>query len=987
MLYVRRSFPTALEMHATKARKSLFMADPVEIFPSEFVAHAFRLPSSKGLTNFSFEGRRYFVPIYDSQAPRILLKCGRQVEKTIRLDALVSTRNGYLVPAGAITVGAELATMALDSRTIAHGSVTWVSKHYDKPCLEVRTRQGHTVTIAATHPMRTWDSWTEGSLLKVGDRIAAIRRAGEFSNAPAKVLGQYIRLLAYLLGDGYIDDKSLGFTSIPGAKLSEFVADVEAIGGSCNVTETSSKASQVRIHKEGPLRAWLAKDGLMGSKSGTKFIPEWVFTLDRSQTAMFLNRLWSTDGHAKQNAKSKYSLEYCSISKRLIKDVQALLWKFGIPSKIRENWPSIYKRRNEKKLAYILRIETKSGIEIFLRDIGALGKTEQLALPAEASNSNRDTLPIEVNKLLVEIIASRECHDRYGRSADSSASLRTAGLRETLKYPPTAAKIQQYVDFFRKDTRYNQRLVDSLSDLQSTDLYWDEIEEIVDVGVQTCVDFEVEDTHNFVAEGLVTHNSTLLGNRALTFSMLMPYFKTLYVSPTEGQTSTFSRDRISDPIKMSPLLQVYTRGKGLATNVMLREFTSGGRITLSYAFLDADRIRGSFHNQVYIDEFQDILYDVIPVIEESMSHQEYQWSTYSGTPKSVDNTIEKYWQQFSTQNEWMIPCDACGPRGMRHWNSVEYENIGKHSLICSRCGAQIYPQHTDARWVSMRSSEWLKNPPESAGIPFEGYRIPQPIVSWLNWKRVVDKKARYSPAQFHNEVLGLSYDSGEKLLHRNIMEQSCGTHRIQDAELYIGRAPIFMGVDWGGGGDNGTSYTVVSLGCYLGDHFTYIYHKRFVGAEALSDKMMPEIISLARKFRVVLIGTDYGGGIDKNDALLREFGIDTVLRYQYNNAKKIYFDASLARYMVNRTEALMAFANAIKRLSVFRFPRWGDFEVEFSGDFTSLMIEYNESARTQVISKVAGTTDDTAHSSLYCFLASMAMFPRPDILAPDKPRK
>jgi intein/homing endonuclease len=768
--------------------------------PSEFTEFAFRMPKDdgQGYDNFSFGGRPHMRAIYDSPAKHILLICGRQVEKTLWVKSLVSLANGRLIFAEHVRIGDELATISAGGVHTTTGRVTWVSKFYDKPCIKITTRQGHVLTIALTHPMRLWGKWVEGAALKVGDRLAAVRKAGVFGKGG--VSDERVRLTAYLLGDGHIGKKYIGFTSMPGAKLDEFLSDVGLSGGTYCVSKTKGQALQVRLHENGSVRAWMMVDGLVGRLSGNKYVPNWVFDLDQRQTSLFLNRLWSTDGHVKRNGLSKYSIEYCSISKILAQEVQALLWKFGIPSKIRKNWPSIYKRRGEKKLAYIVRVETQEGVRRFLTDVGALGKSEDVFASELVSNNNRDTFPEEVNDLVRQIIGSRGDEGRRGCQAESGKSLRTAGLRETLKYPPTMGKVQQYVAFFRSDERYDQQLVNQLEELLSTDLYWDEIVSIKDAGVQTCIDFEVAGTHNFVAEGLVTHNSTLLGNIALGYMCLVPAYKVLYVSPSATQSTTFSNDRIKEPVETSNVLKKFTT-KMLSSNILEKQFINRSKLTIRYAFLNADRCRGIPAWLLEIDEFQDILSDNIPIIEQCLSHAPPIWKRYiySGTPKSLDNNIEYYRARRSTQNEWVVPCDACGMKSTtegagRYWNVLGEKNIGKKGLVCEKCHTLINPMHVESCWARM-----VKFDQEKAY--FESFRISQLMVPWKPWLEVLQQYDGYPRDKFYNEVLGISYDSGMRPLTMRQVFECCNPDlSMYDIEKYrplsFGQ-PIFAGIDWG----------------------------------------------------------------------------------------------------------------------------------------------------------------------------------------------
>jgi hypothetical protein len=492
-----------------------------------------------------------------------------------------------------------------------------------------------------------------------------------------------------------------------------------------------------------------------------------------------------------------------------------------------------------------------------------------------------------------------------------------------------------------------------------------------------------------------SEKSTTLGNKILTLSVLRHHFNSLVVTPSQQQTEVFSRDKLAAPLDLSERLNAYLDKR--YDNVLFKKFITGSAVTLRYAFLHADRARGIPADALFLDEIQDLLTDVIPVIEECLTHSPFQLMHYSGTPKSLDNTLAHYWHKYSTMCEWMIPCDHCGGADYRYWNTIGYRNIGLKGLICVRCGGGLDKMNPSAEWVSQRSENWLRNPPD--GIPFEGYRIPQPLTAWVKWDSILDKKNRYPLAQFHNEVLALGYDSGEKLLTQEVLQhQSVDACVMGNAHGYASRTTFYMGIDWGGGGGGSgeeetkktrsistqSSYTVVSIGGYMGGKFQYVYFQRFEGMEAHISELIPLIIKLVNKFNVKMIGTDYGGGLDKNDLLIRHFGVRRIARYQYVNTRKIYFNRDLHHWMVNRSEALMALVNAINRKDEILFPRWEDWEFPFAQDMLAVFREFDKSGNKMTIAKTPGTSDDTLHSALYCLLVSMIDHPRPDILAADQ---
>lgn len=954
----------------------------MEMAPTQFTQFAMRIPHPETgvYAPFSFAGRRHMKKPYDTSAPRVLLVCARQTEKSCKETSYISMSTGALRRAGEIEVGDKVATLdvAGGGHTMTAGVVTWKSSRYTKPCVRIVTRQGHEIEVAITHPMRVWDGWRDAGDVEVGDRLAVVRKCGEFGSH-FDIEEERIALTAYLIGDGYLR-KVIQFVSDPGPKLDDFMFYLKATGDTFSVRVKGAHSNHtIRVHLGGRILKWLMADGLVGKLAAHKFLPAWVFSLSREQAAFFLNHLYATDGSVKKR-KSEYNIVYSSMSKELIRGVQALLWKFGIPSRIRENWPNIYKKRGEKKLAYLLRVETQEGARRFLTEIGALGRSEKVPLPSSRESSNRDTYPMEIGELIKRIVASRGDGGRYGVNAEGS--LRSARLRQRLEYAPSPKKLRRYVDFFRKDRRYAQDLVDLLEKHVTTDLFWDEVEEVTPLGDQVCVDFSVGDTGNFIADGFVTHNSTLLGNKALSYCCIIPAYKVLYVSPSSLQTKTFSSDRLKEPMDTSDVLTSFTTGQ-LAKNIFEKQFVNRSKITLRYSYLTADRTRGIPAYMLDIDEIQDILYDNIPIIEQCTSHapERLKRYNYSGTPKSLDNTIEYLRAQHSTQGEWVVPCDAHGGEGGRYWNVLGEKNIGKTGLICEKCGKAISAAHEDARWAAMVAYR-----PEKE--MFEAYRIPQLMVPWKPWAELLHQYESYPRAKFYNEVLGISFDSGLRPLTLTQVREHCKEEISmfpKELDRYASLSfaqPVFMGLDWGTAEN---SYTVMVLATYVNMKYRIFYIHRFVGKDAEPPVQLQIICDFVRRFNVAIIGTDYGGGFDRNDHLMRQFGPQRLQKFQYmaRCKKKVEWDGRLLRWKVHRTEVMSDLFNAIKR-GAFEFPRWAEFQNPYAQDFCNIFSEYNETLRMIQYMHAPNMPDDSFHALLFGFLGSMIKVPRPDIIAPRR---
>lgn len=477
--------------------------------------------------------------------------------------------------------------------------------------------------------------------------------------------------------------------------------------------------------------------------------------------------------------------------------------------------------------------------------------------------------------------------------------------------------------------------------------------------------------------------STLLGNKSITYSCMVDGFRTLYVSPSATQTKTFSADRIKEPLETSPILKAFTTS-ALQQNVFEKQFVNRSKITLRYAFLNADRTRGIPAWGLMLDELQDILGDNVPIIEQCLSHAPERWKRYiyAGTPKSLDNVLEYYRGSMSTQGEWVVPCDRCGSEAGagRYWNVLGEKNIGKKSLICEKCGKEINPQHPEAQWANMVRE-----------APFESYRIPQLMVPWRGWDEILLDYKRYPRDKFYNEVLGISFDSGLRPLTTAQLQECSHPKVTMDPDmlrkyksLSYGH-PIYAGLDWGTGEH---SFTVLTLGMYVGHKFRVFFCHRFQGEETDPVLQLDKIVQLLKDFNVRVIGADYGGGFHSNDRLIREFGTQRVQKYQYmaKSKKKVFWNPNYRRWLVNRTELMSDVFNAIKRNQI-EFPRWEEFQEPYGQDMLNIFSEYNETLRMIQYSHGPDKPDDTFHSVLYCLLASMIIQPRPDIIAPNREEK
>ena len=267
-----------------------------------------------------------------------------------------------------------------------------------------------------------------------------------------------------------------------------------------SVTLDVSDLDRARTNVPNALTRWLDGLGLWGRGAKEKFVPEAVFRAPREELALFLNRLFATDGWATVLSSGQAQLGYCSVSERLTRQVQHLLLRFGVVSSLRKK---AVKYRGARRPAFQLDVTGADSIRTFIEEIGIFGKESATRLVSDAlenshPHSNRDLVTREVWKLIDE-----------ARGTESWAS-----LARRLGYDPGHNLHVGTRSLSRERlARFAEALDDDgLRDLAASDVYWDSIVSIEPLGMQQVYDLTVPETHNFVANDVCVHNTALALN-------------------------------------------------------------------------------------------------------------------------------------------------------------------------------------------------------------------------------------------------------------------------------------------------------------------------------------------------------------------------------------------------------------------------------------------------------------------------------------------
>jgi len=440
-------------------------------------------------------------------------------------------------------------TLALKDWRLRPSAVSAFISNGVKPVFELKTKAGLRIKATANHPFRQLHGWTELENLKAGDRIAIARQVPVFGKTA--IPDWEASLLGLMISEGCcnVPGSSPLFTNADPV-LVDLLKRCVAESGMGAVTHNGQLGYRLVNHvgrggipESNRAHAWLKRLGL-NNGSADKFVPQCIFTAPEATVRLFLQALFAGDGGLYRSETGVY-LEYYSKSRRLVEDVHHLLLRFGVFALLRE------KKTRIGTTAHSLLMTDAEQIGRFSEYIGFVpGSEKQVRLEEEilpwmrqqyvSRRSNFDTLPKEAWGMLATAV----------RGAGTSLNKLGIHPTNTQSVPSTAAR----------------RVAEATSDVALSPLpdgpIWDVVMSIEPAGEEEVFDITVPGPHNFLANGIVVHNSTYArcgiivnvtpfepeweGYVTLEFSNTTPLPAKIYANEGVAQVIFFESDEVCE---------------------------------------------------------------------------------------------------------------------------------------------------------------------------------------------------------------------------------------------------------------------------------------------------------------------------------------------------------------------------------------------------------------------------------------------------------
>lgn len=409
--------------------------------------------------------------VVDGKITRLIINIAPRYGKCVSKDTLITLATGERKKIADILPGDKVLSFK-DGRAVVNSVIATEPAYKD--CYEITMRSGRSVVCSIDHPWRTPFGYVKSNRLKIGDRIFALKKEldGIETLSDAEII-----LISMMLFDGCCTKSGkLGFTNIDKLAVNAVIKAVNELGGEVKHYSCTADCQYTILGgTNGVINNILIKHKLVGNNSYTKRIPLGIFSTSMRQKYVFLGMMIATDGTIKKNGQLSIGLA----NKGLAEDIQYLLSTMKIPSTLR-----FYE--NEKAGVWNVAISRRYSQKLYphLNFYGKADKAKEYILqPSKIERTCTYPYSIIKNEGLYKMI-----HFDLGyKSVGPNRNMSEDTFRELVEIFP-----------------------DNLTRYWAEDFYPDEIVSIEEVGKHELVHIEVSGDKNFIANGLVSHNTELV---------------------------------------------------------------------------------------------------------------------------------------------------------------------------------------------------------------------------------------------------------------------------------------------------------------------------------------------------------------------------------------------------------------------------------------------------------------------------------------------
>ena len=400
-----------------------------------------------------------------------------------------------------ITDVGELGVRAVNERAELE-PIAALTHNNRKPVLRLRLQSGRAITVTGNHPLRVMGRdgyivWRTAQKMVEGDTIVSAAFGAEEAAAGDGLSEDEAVFLGYLVAEGTLCDRDrVSFTNWDPEVGEEFSQLAESL---LDATVKSYGAKEYRLYGTALRRELSERYGLDYVRAGGKQVPHCVRTAGHKVQSAFLSALFEGDGWIDKSS----TIGFASASQRLAEEVHLLLLGFGIPATISSKLNPEYQR-----YYWIVSINPAAAHR-FLEKIGFRSRRRSLQVEASfrrsAHGCRYESIP-HLSGLL------RALRDDVGgdRAWDKLFHDLT---RNDIIIECSRGRLERIIEWAReREGRFSasgRAIFGYLEELARARYTFERIVAIEDAGLQPTFDLMMPATHSFVANGILSHNTTV----------------------------------------------------------------------------------------------------------------------------------------------------------------------------------------------------------------------------------------------------------------------------------------------------------------------------------------------------------------------------------------------------------------------------------------------------------------------------------------------
>jgi protein RecA len=380
--------------------------------------------------------------------------------------------------------------------------VTALTHNNLRPVVRITVRSGRTIEATHNHPLRVVDEsgfivWRNAGDIAAGDVVVSGTFGSDEAASGGGLSEDEAILLGYLVAEGSLrGSTAIRFTNRDPEVGGEFTAIMEQLFGA-NVKQYNDQ--EYVVHSKALRTRFAEEYGLAYVNAAGKTVPPRVRTAGAKAQRSFLSALFEGDGWIDTSS----TVGYASASEQLAREVQLLLYGFGIPATLTPKWNPQYERD------YWTVTVNSAASDRFIERIGFRSERRRAqvernfqASPRDPQFENIPNVSNLVRALRDSVGGDREFDRIAGDLFRSDTELSCSRSR--------LARIVAWAEGREADLPPSGRAtVAYLSELADAAYTYEAVTKVEDGGLKPTFDVVLPQTHSFLANGVLSHNTTL----------------------------------------------------------------------------------------------------------------------------------------------------------------------------------------------------------------------------------------------------------------------------------------------------------------------------------------------------------------------------------------------------------------------------------------------------------------------------------------------